>query len=114
MEKCVSTHKSFHLDGLFFALQKSAKFEKKTVNEHVKFVPVLNKEKRSGKKVSTSAGFEPAIFGSVDRRVIHCATRPHNIEIEQVQVGPPPAPSGRQSHPHDFLQNVNSTLHSDQ
>ncbi|MCP9262681.1 PX domain-containing protein [Dirofilaria immitis] len=27
---------------------------------------------------TTSAGVEPAIFGSVDRRVIHCATRPHD------------------------------------
>ncbi|VDN03786.1 unnamed protein product [Thelazia callipaeda] len=27
-------------------------------------------------KVATSAGIEPAIFGSVDRRVIRCATRP--------------------------------------
>ncbi|VDM94721.1 unnamed protein product [Onchocerca ochengi] len=25
--------------------------------------------------MTTSAGVEPAIFGSVDRRVIHCATR---------------------------------------
>ncbi|TKR81535.1 hypothetical protein L596_015389 [Steinernema carpocapsae] len=28
------------------------------------------------KRVSTSAGFEPTIFNSVDRRVIHCATKP--------------------------------------
>ncbi|KAK6731253.1 hypothetical protein RB195_007614 [Necator americanus] len=32
-------------------------------------------QKRS-EKFSTTAGFEPAIFCSVGRRVIHCATRP--------------------------------------
>ncbi|TKR82970.1 hypothetical protein L596_016637 [Steinernema carpocapsae] len=36
---------------------------------------------------TTSAGFEPAIFGSVDRRVIHCATRPRD-SLSQKRVNP--------------------------
>ncbi|KAK6731265.1 hypothetical protein RB195_007625 [Necator americanus] len=36
----------------------------------------LADEKARSEKFSTTAGFEPAIFCSVGRRVIHCATRP--------------------------------------
>ncbi|KAK6731255.1 hypothetical protein RB195_007616 [Necator americanus] len=36
----------------------------------------LADQKAWSEKFSTTAGFEPAIFCSVGRRVIHCATRP--------------------------------------
>ncbi|KAK6731276.1 hypothetical protein RB195_007633 [Necator americanus] len=40
------------------------------------WAPRLADEKARSEKFSTTAGFEPAIFCSVGRRVIHCATRP--------------------------------------